>query len=126
RRGVAFGLQEVVTAVEAHLCGPRAREDLRRDVRLELGDPLRDARRVLVVPGGLDEQPAGVCVAGFRDVPAVALLAGGVLARGQAEEAHQLARRAETPEVTDLGREPERRQRLDAAEAAEPRAGVRP
>jgi NAD(P)-dependent dehydrogenase (short-subunit alcohol dehydrogenase family) len=31
-----------------------------RDVRLDGGDALADAWGVLVVPGGLDEQPAGV------------------------------------------------------------------
>ena len=33
------------------------------------------AGRVAVVPGGLDQQPAGVVVAGAGDVPAVLLLA---------------------------------------------------
>ena len=71
---------------------PGALGDVGRDVRLDGGDALADAGGVLVVPGGLDQQPAGVPVAGLGDVAAVALVAGGVLAGGQAEEAHQLAR----------------------------------
>ena len=35
---------------------------------------------VLVVPGGLDQQPAGVAVAGLGEMAAVLLVAGGVLA----------------------------------------------
>ena len=73
-----------------------------------------------VVPGRLDEQPSGVAVAGFRDVAAVVLVPGGVLARGQAEVAHQLARVAEAAEVTDLGEQAQRGAGGDAAEGAKP------
>lgn len=79
-----------------------------------------------VVPGGFDEQPAGVLVAAFGDVPAVLLVAGGVLRRGQAEVAHQLARRGEAPDVADLGEQTERRPRRDRAKAAQPCDRVRP
>ena len=37
-------------------------------------------RMVAIVPGCLDQQPAGVAVAGLGDVPAVLLVSGGVLA----------------------------------------------
>ncbi len=46
-----------------------------------------------VVPGGLDQEAAGVAVAGLGHVPARRSVAGGVLGDGQAEEAHQLAGR---------------------------------
>ena len=42
---------------------------------------------VAVVPGGLDQQPAGVAVAGLGDVAAVLLVAGGVLAGGDPQPA---------------------------------------
>ena len=87
---------------------------------------LAAARGVVVVPGGLDQQAAGVPVAGLGDVTAVSLIAGGVLARGQAEEAHQLARRCEAAEVADLGEQPERGVGRDAAKTPQPRHRVRP
>ena len=64
----------------------------------ELGAP----GRVLVVPGGLDQQSAGVAVAALGDAAAVLLFARGVLARGQPEVARKLARVAEAAKVADL------------------------
>ena len=58
------------------------------------------------MPGGLHQQTPGVLVAGLGDMAAVALLAGGVLRRGEPEEAHQQARVAETAEVADLAEQP--------------------
>ena len=62
-----------------------------------------------------DEQPAGVPRAGSGDVSTVALVTGGVLAGGQAEKAHQLARGGEAPQLPDLGEQRERGQGRDAA-----------
>jgi hypothetical protein len=47
------------------------------------------------------------------------LLAGGVLRRHQADEGHELLRRLEAAEVADLGDDPERGQRVHAAQAAQ-------
>ena len=74
---------------------------------------------VAVVPGGFGQQPAGVAVAGLGDVPAVLLIAGGVLARGDPEPGRELPRVREAAEVADLGDQPQRGQRRDPAERAE-------
>lgn len=75
------------------------------------------------MPGRFDEQAAGVAVAGLCDVPAVLLVAGGVLAGGDAQPRRELAGVREAPEVSDFGDQPQRgaglnaakrRQRLDA------------
>ena len=66
-----------------------------------------------VVPGGLDQQPAGVFVPGQGDVPAVLLVAGGVLRRDDPEPCGQLPRVREPGEVADLGDQPERGDRRD-------------
>ena len=71
------------------------------------------------VPGGLDEQPADVAVADLRDRPAVWALAGGVLGRDEADERHELRGRLEAREVADLDGDPERGERVDAAQAAQ-------
>src|SRR5439155_23992623 len=115
-----------VAVVQAHLGAEGAGGDVGRDVRVHGSDALADARRVLVVPGGLDQQPAGVARAGLGDVAAVALLAGGVLRRRQAEEAHQLARGGEAAQVAELGEQPERGDRGDAAKTAQPAHRVAP
>src|SRR5205809_882841 len=83
------------------ICAPGAGERLRRHVPLVGAEASGEAGRVLVVPGRLDQQAAGVLVAGLGGRAALAALAGGVLADGQAEEAHQLARRAEAAEVAE-------------------------
>src|SRR4051812_4078372 len=69
-----------------------------------------------VVPGRLDQQAARVLAAGLRDRALPALAARAVLAGNQAEVTHQRLRSLETSEVTDLGRQPERRKRVDSAQ----------
>ena len=89
-----------VAVVQAELGLPGARPDLRRNVRGSAWRPRGLTRPVLVVPGGLDQQPAGVAVAGLRYVPSMLLPAGEVLARCQPELAHQLpgeAKRRKSP-----------------------------
>ena len=57
---------------------------------LAASEDLPPSGRSAVVPGGLDEQPAGVAAAGLGDRSLAALLAAGVLRRGQADVNHQL------------------------------------
>ena len=78
------------------------------------------ARRAAVVPGGLDQQPAGVPEPDLVIAPWRRLLAGAVLGRDEAEVAHQLPGAREALEVADLGAQPDRRERVDAAQAAQP------
>ena len=91
RDGGAFAVfgEVAVAMMQPNLGLPGARVTLR-------SARLRPAGRVLVGPGGLDQQPAGVAVAGLGDVPAVLLITGGVLAWGDAQAAHQLARGGRT------------------------------
>ena len=62
------------------------------------------------MPGGLDEQPAGVLAAGLGDRSAAAALPGGMLRRHDAEIAHHLRRVPEAVKVADLGAQPGRGQ----------------
>jgi hypothetical protein len=71
------------------------------------------------VPGGFGEQPAGVSVAALGDVPAVLLIAGGILAGGDPKPRRELPAVGEPGEVADLGDQPERGQRPDPPERAE-------
>src|SRR5581483_2676897 len=90
--------------------------------RLSLPAPRQDRalpQRPALVPGGLDEQSAGVAVAGLGDRAELTPLTAGVLARGQAQERSQRLR-AEAHPVAELDRERERRQRPDTAQTAEP------
>ena len=106
-------LGEVAVAVmQAHLCLPGAGGGL--------GSFDRSSGCVAVVPGGLDQQPAGVAVAGFGDVAAMLLLAAGVLAGRDAQPRRELARVAEAREVADLSDQRERGQRLDATKRSQP------
>jgi len=84
------------------------------------GDPLGEAGRVLVVPGGLNQQAPGVAITGLGDVAAVLLISGGVLTRSKPEVAHQLARLSEAAKVADLGEQAERCVGGDAPEGAKP------
>ena len=65
-------------------------------------------RCAAVVPGGLDEQSAGVPGPGLGDRSLPAFLAAGVLRRGQAEVTHQLSGFREPLELADLGAQPDR------------------
>jgi hypothetical protein len=72
------------------------------------------------VPGGLDEQPAGVLGAGLGDLALAASLAGAALRRHEPDVAHQLPGPLEPAEVADLGRQADRGQRVDPAQAPQP------
>jgi hypothetical protein len=72
-----------------------------------------------VVLGRFGEQPAGVALAPLGDVPAVLLIAAGVLAGGDPEPGRELAGVREASEVADLGDQPERGRRRDPAKRPE-------
>jgi hypothetical protein len=78
-----------------------------------------DFRALGRVPGGLDQQPSDVAVAGFGDRSAALRFAGGVLGRYQPDERHQLLGGLESCEVADLADDPERGQRVDATQASQ-------
>src|SRR5579863_8747767 len=101
-----FG-EMVVAAVQPGLRLPGASIGLRTAVG--------SAGPVPVGPGGLDQQPAGVMVAGLGDVPAVALLAGGVLGGDDPQPGAQFPWVSEASEVADLGNQPERGASRDPA-----------
>lgn len=83
-------------------------------------------RRLAVVSGRLDQQPPGVTRPGLRDRSLTGLLVAAVLARHDTEEAHQLRRPRESLPVADLGAQPDRGERVDPAQAAQPADGLRP
>jgi hypothetical protein len=68
-----------------------------------------------VVPGGLDQQPAGVGGASLGDRALAALVAGGLLAGNEAQEASQQPRARKRGEVADLGDQADRGQGVNAA-----------
>ena len=68
-----------------------------------------------------------MAVAGLRDRALRALLTGGTLGRDQPDEAHELRGRLEArPVGAELGDQPERGQRVNAAQAAQPRDQLAP
>ena len=107
-------------AVQSLLGAPGDRDRLGGLAVLAVGERLADAWARAVVPGGLDQQPAGVPGAGLGDRPEPALLPGRVLAWDQPDVAHQLLGAGEPLEVADLGAQPDRGQRVDAAQAPQP------
>jgi hypothetical protein len=58
------------------------------------------AQRSPLLPGGLDQQPAGMRIAGLCDRAEAAPLAGRVLARGEAEEGACGRKRVQSPSST--------------------------
>src|SRR5439155_17320195 len=78
-----------------------------------------DHRTALVVPGGLDQQPARVLGAGLRDRTGARALARLVERGNEPDPGGQLRRAGEALPVADLDVERERAQRVDAAEAAQ-------
>jgi hypothetical protein len=76
---------------------------------------------VAVLVSGLDQQPPGMAGAGFGDRSLAAGVAGGSLRRDDPEEAGYLGWPWEASEAADLGAQPGRRERVDPAEAPQPR-----
>src|SRR4051794_19042235 len=72
-------LHPVPDVVQPPLRLPRQCQDLRFAAALAAREAARDPRRPAVVPGGLDQESAGVLAAGLSDRPAPPPLAGGVL-----------------------------------------------
>ena len=85
-----------------------------------------DPRWAGVVVGGLDEQSARVRGAGLGDCALAALVAAGVFGCDEAEVGAERGRAEEALEVADLGADAERRQRVEAVQAAQPRDDRRP
>ena len=120
RAGLASGLERVPACVQP--AGARGRLGLARRAACRArrrSSVTLSAERAALVPGGLDQQPAGVRVAGLGDRALAAPLAARVLARGEAEERAERLGPEPVP-VAELDRQRERRQRRDAAETDEP------
>jgi hypothetical protein len=84
------------------------------------------AGRAAVVAGRLDEEPACVAGAGLGDRALPSLLAGAVFGGDEPEVVHQLRGALEAGEVADLGAQSDRGERVDAAQAAQPRDRLGP
>jgi len=73
----------------------------------------------------LDDQPPRVGRASVGDRPEPALLTGGVVARDDPDIRGELVGMIESLPLADLGAQPERGERVDPAQAAQPGDGVR-
>jgi len=73
------------------------------------------SRPATLVVGRLDQQSAGVVVAGLGDRALPAALTRGALRGHEAQVGHECGRSLETGEVADLGDQPDGGQRVDAA-----------
>src|SRR3954469_7151001 len=109
--------------VQAPLGLPGKRDDLGFAVGLAAGETARDPGRSTVMPGRLDQEPAGVLAAGLGDRTAALALAGGMLGRDDAEVAHDLRRVPEAAEVANLGAQTGGGQGVDPAQAHQPARG---
>jgi hypothetical protein len=112
-----------VETVEAVLRAPGDLEDVVGLTDLPVGQRGTDPGLAQVVPGGLDEEAAGEAGAGLGDRTARLARAGLVQRGDESEPSRQLAGSLEAAEVADLEMQHERRERLDAAEAAQPGDG---
>ena len=70
RAALAALLHPLPDVMQAPLRLPGERDDLGLAVALAAREAARDPGRPAVVPGGLDQQPAGVLAAGLGDRPA--------------------------------------------------------
>ncbi len=72
-----------------------------------------------VMPGGFDEHAPQVGIARFGDGTAGLLRAAGMLGRHETDEGHGTGRRGKPTRIAEFGRDRERGQIVDAAEAAQ-------
>jgi len=76
---------------------------------------------MLVVPGGFDQDSPDEGIARLRDAAPAGVLATRVLAGHKSQVRHERPSALKPPEVMELGDDDHRRQRVDAAKAAQPR-----
>src|SRR5688572_22812073 len=82
-------LESLPGAVQALLRAPGDRDRVGGLAVLAVAQRAADGGPLAVVPGGLDQQPAGVARAGLGDRAEASLLAAGVLRRHQPDVVHQ-------------------------------------
>src|SRR5207247_9742895 len=97
-------------AAQAQLRGPGPGDPVRWQAFLAAAQLQGGSGAVLVGPGRLDQLGAQVPVAGLGDAAPPGPLAAGVLAWGQAAEAHELRRAGEPAPVADLAGQRQRAQ----------------
>lgn len=76
-------------------------------------------RAMAVVPGGLDQKPADVDVAGFGDGAPIFFVARGVFRGDEAEVSHKLAGRSEASDVVDLAEDSQSGEGFEPSQTAE-------
>src|SRR5512141_737088 len=116
---LALADEASVAAVEPDLRLARVLGDAGRLVAERLACPGPEGGSMAVAPTRLDEDAAGVAVAGLGDPASPLLAAAGVLAGDEADEGHELARALEATEVVDLGEEDHGGEGGDAPQAGE-------
>jgi hypothetical protein len=118
--GLAATGHPLPAAVTALLATPRTLENLWVLVAVAARQLVADGRPASGVPRGLDQQPPCVRGAGPRERSLPAGLARRTLARHQPDEPHELRGGSEACEVTDLGGQPDRCERVDPPDATQP------
>jgi hypothetical protein len=83
-----------------------------------------DPRLVTIMPGRLDEETADVAISGLGDRSATLSLPSGAFQRNQSEISHEPTRGLKTPEVMELGDDPNGGERVDPTETSKPRDGL--
>ena len=122
----ARGLQQSPAGVQPALGAPGGVDGAGALPALAALEGHPDRGVVAVVVGGLDEQPAGVGGAGLGDGALAALVARGALGGHQPEVGRQRVWVLEALKLADLGAQAQRRERVDAAHAAQPGDRLRP
>jgi hypothetical protein len=112
-----LGVEPSPDVVQALLCFPGGRGHAGGLVLLAVLERRADFWRAVVVPGGFDQETAGVTRAGLRDRALAAGLAGAVLGGHPPDIAHQLLGVLEPREVLNLGAQSDRGQRVDPTQA---------
>src|SRR4029079_6876525 len=116
----AGGLEQPPAGVKAALGVPGGVDDRGGLAAVAALEGHADRGVVAVVVSGLDQESAGVAGSGLGDRALAALVGGVVLGGHEAEVGAQRVGVREAREVADLGAQPDRRQRVDPAQAAQP------
>src|SRR5207245_7069619 len=118
--GFAASGHPLPALVEALLAAPGALDNHRVLATVAAGELVADLRPPTRVPRRFDQEAAYMAVADLGDRALPTVLAGGMLGRDEPDERHQLLGACEAAEVTDLGDERKRGQRVDAAQTTQP------
>src|SRR5262245_45739191 len=106
-----------IPTIETVLRSPRLVDRGGRCAALPALESVADERTMAIVPGGFDQDPSQMSIAGFGNRPARMFGTAGMFGRHESDKGHRAGRGRESTGITQFGGDRECGQIIDAAKA---------